>query len=102
MSELERIFHSLRILWEFGPDRSSFAYFLIISYSQAVKAITTYLLINNTSCTAILWAARSSNSIFLANLEFYAGCWSAKTDRRTIRANRAKGKGDDFLYNFRW
>ena len=34
--------------------------------------------------------------------EFYAGCWSAKTDRRTIRANRAKGKGDDFLYNFRW
>jgi len=90
MAELERIFHSLGILLDFGPDRSNFAYFLTISYSQTVKVITTYLLISNTSCTAMLWAARSGNSIFLANLEFYAGRESAKTDRWTIRA---KGKG---------
>jgi len=32
MAELERIFHSLGILWDFGPDRLNFAYFLTISY----------------------------------------------------------------------
>ena len=72
MAELERIFHSLGILLDFGPDRSNFAYFVTISYSQTVKAITTYLLISNTSCTAMLWAAGSGNSIFFC--EFRVLC----------------------------
>jgi len=39
----------------FQPDRSNFAYFSTISHSQAVKATTTYLLISNAACTAMLW-----------------------------------------------
>jgi len=32
LAELERIFHSFKILWDPGPEHSNFALFLTISY----------------------------------------------------------------------